>query len=179
MPTILATLDGSALSEAILSKVAGLAKESNAVVTLLMVAQPSKAVLLTRSTEASNVWQAVDVEVAGGGQFGGQAPNEPIAVPHSVETGGQRLERIRDTSEEYLADRAKMLSGQGVQVETHVLIDDDPVKAIIDYASKGKFDVIAMSTHGRSGLNELVHGSVAGAVVKAGVAPVLLLRPSA
>ncbi len=32
--------------------------------------------------------------------------------------------------------------------------------------------------HGRSGLNELIHGSVAEAVVRSGVAPVLMLRPA-
>jgi nucleotide-binding universal stress UspA family protein len=36
-----------------------------------------------------------------------------------------------------------------------------------------------MATHGRSGLREIVHGSVAAAVLRSGVAPVLLVRPKA
>jgi nucleotide-binding universal stress UspA family protein len=51
-------------------------------------------------------------------------------------------------------------------------------KAIIDFARENKVDVIAMATHGRGGLNELVQGSVAAAVVRSGVAPVLLIRPA-
>jgi nucleotide-binding universal stress UspA family protein len=55
---------------------------------------------------------------------------------------------------------------------------ENPAGAIIEYAREHDFDLIAMATHGRGGLTQLVQGSVASAVVKSGVAPVMLIRPS-
>jgi nucleotide-binding universal stress UspA family protein len=50
-------------------------------------------------------------------------------------------------------------------------------REIVDFAREVGFDLIVMATHGRSGLSELVQGSIAEAVLKSGVAPVLLVRP--
>jgi hypothetical protein len=39
-------------------------------------------------------------------------------------------------------------------------------------------DLVVMATHGRSGISRVVQGSVAGRVLRAGVAPVVLVRPA-
>lgn len=57
--------------------------------------------------------------------------------------------------------------------------NSDAVEEITEYAVRNDIDYIVMATHGRTGLGRLVHGSVAAGVVHAGVAPVLLVRPSA
>jgi nucleotide-binding universal stress UspA family protein len=56
--------------------------------------------------------------------------------------------------------------------------DDKPATAIAKHARQGNFSLIAMATHGRGGLSELVQGSVASSVVRSGVAPVVLVRPA-
>ncbi len=48
---------------------------------------------------------------------------------------------------------------------------------ILDYAAGIHADLIAMSTHGRSGISRLVIGSVADEVVRRSHLPVLLVRP--
>lgn len=50
-------------------------------------------------------------------------------------------------------------------------------QSIVDYAKREKVDYIAMSTHGRSGLERLLVGSVAESVLRHAVTP-LLLYPS-
>ncbi len=50
-------------------------------------------------------------------------------------------------------------------------------ETILDYAAGIDADVIAMSTHGRSGLARMVIGSVADEVVRRSHLPVLLVRP--
>ena len=65
------------------------------------------------------------------------------------------------------------------QVDLVVVMDSDAAKAIIGDAKQNPVDLIALATHGRSGLNQLVQGSVAAAVVRSGVAPTLLVRPQA
>lgn len=50
-------------------------------------------------------------------------------------------------------------------------------ETIMDYAMAVDADLIAMSTHGRSGLARMVIGSVADEVVRRSHLPVLLVRP--
>jgi len=50
-------------------------------------------------------------------------------------------------------------------------------ETIMDFASAVGADLIAMSTHGRSGLARMVIGSVADEIVRRARLPVLLVRP--
>ena len=49
-------------------------------------------------------------------------------------------------------------------------------ETIVDYASKNGIDLIVMATHGRSGLQRWVYGSVADKVLRGATGPVLLVR---
>ena len=51
-----------------------------------------------------------------------------------------------------------------------------PKETIPDHARDGRFDLIVMGTHGRSGLSHLVMGSVAERVVRKAPCPVLTVR---
>jgi nucleotide-binding universal stress UspA family protein len=79
---------------------------------------------------------------------------------------------------DFLRAAAQPLEARGFDVQADAVVDGNVSKAIINYARRYKFDLIAMATHGRGGLSDLVQGSVASAVVRSGVAPVLLTRPS-
>lgn len=52
-----------------------------------------------------------------------------------------------------------------------------PADQIVDYAQANTIDLIAMSTHGRSGIGRWVFGSVTEKVLHAGEQPVLVVRP--
>jgi nucleotide-binding universal stress UspA family protein len=65
----------------------------------------------------------------------------------------------------------------GGEAQFEVLHDPDPADAILDFA--GDDSLIAMSTHGRSGLARIFAGSVTTAVVAKTTRPVLVLRPPA
>ncbi len=51
--------------------------------------------------------------------------------------------------------------------------------AIVDEAKRWEADLIVMGTHGRSGLTQLLLGSVTEGVVRSGLTPVLLVRAAA
>jgi len=51
-----------------------------------------------------------------------------------------------------------------------------PADEILAYAEETHCDLIAMSTHGRSGLGRWVYGSVADKVLRGAAVPVLLIR---
>ncbi len=64
----------------------------------------------------------------------------------------------------------------GAQART-VLIADDPAGAILVEAGRRSGTLVAMGSRGRGGLLEATLGSVAKAVVRASIEPVLLYRP--
>jgi nucleotide-binding universal stress UspA family protein len=172
---ILATVDGSPQSRAILPALQKLASETGASVRLLTVAEPESA---TRQ----NPLRVAHVAAGSGGPSIG-VPSlattlEPVGATWA-ETQEQALDRLGVDGREFLDDMAKPLIEAGIDVQLQVLIDTDPARAIIAAAREQDVDVIAMATHGRSGLREVIQGSVAAAVVRSGVKPVLLTRPAA
>jgi nucleotide-binding universal stress UspA family protein len=82
--------------------------------------------------------------------------------------------RERD-AEEYLAPIAAELRGRGVTATWEVRRGLAPAVILATAKSTGA-DVIAMSTHGRSGLGRLLFGSVAEQVLRHADVPVFLMR---
>jgi nucleotide-binding universal stress UspA family protein len=78
-------------------------------------------------------------------------------------------------AEDYVARLATKLQGQGVRVEGKVRYGD-PVEEILDHVTWDHIDLIAMATHGRTGLARVVMGSVAEQVLRRTPVPMLLLR---
>jgi nucleotide-binding universal stress UspA family protein len=80
-----------------------------------------------------------------------------------------------EASHRYLDFMRRQHDGAGVPIE--LLVREGPVAtAIVRAAEEQRIDVIAMATHGRSGLQRVVYGSVAEQVLRSSSKPVLLLR---
>ena len=92
------------------------------------------------------------------------------------------IHQIWDNLQSALADElreyADCLHDDGYNVEV-VIRTGDPAEEIIDFVSHGGIDLVAMATHGRTGLSRLVMGSVATEVLRRVTIPVMLVRPSA
>ncbi|HZU06649.1 MAG TPA: universal stress protein [Chloroflexota bacterium] len=107
------------------------------------------------------------------------------AMPRGVERYDDRVAHLDELVEEeerelaaYLQECARPLVAEGIPVKTCVRLGT-PAEEIIRCADEVGADAIAMSTHGRTGLDRLLHGSVAGTVMRQAGRPVLLYRPSA
>ena len=79
--------------------------------------------------------------------------------------------------EKQLSWIGRELEEAGYAVTSHAEAGE-PAEEIVQYASVADVDLIAMATHGRSGLSKLIMGSVAEKVLRESHVPVLLLRPS-
>lgn len=66
----------------------------------------------------------------------------------------------------------------GAEANYDVLHGRDPATEIADYARRYNASMVAMATHGRSGMSRLAFGSVAMGVVRQAECPVLLHRPA-
>ena len=98
------------------------------------------------------------------------APDVSIAVPMPD------AEELKKEALDYLEGIAARLRQEGVNVQTAVIERDIVADAIVDYAAQNDIDLIVMATHGRSGLSQIVFGSVAESVVRHTPCPVLLIR---
>jgi nucleotide-binding universal stress UspA family protein len=76
---------------------------------------------------------------------------------------------------EYLAPVAADLRRQGVRVTIDAR-RGEPVAEIVAAARETGADLIAMTTHGRSGFGRLLFGSVGEAVLRQAELPVLMMR---
>lgn len=76
----------------------------------------------------------------------------------------------------HLVDVERLLRDEGFRVR-HDVVRADPARAIVEHAAGHAVDLVAMATHGRSGLSRWVRGSVAEEVVRGCSATVLLVNP--
>jgi nucleotide-binding universal stress UspA family protein len=82
---------------------------------------------------------------------------------------------VEGVAQERLASIAAKLGADGLQVETRA-IEGYPPEVIVDEAERSGVDLIAMGTHGRTGLAHLFLGSTAERVVQSADCPVLTVR---
>lgn len=91
----------------------------------------------------------------------------------------RKAERKREAdAQEYLNTTAESLKKDGLPVETELIVNGEPADKILAYAWEKKVDLIVMSTHGRTGFQKWVFGSVANNVLVNSSIPVLMVVPA-
>lgn len=83
---------------------------------------------------------------------------------------------LRDAANNYLEKESALLKEQGYQVSEHI-IQGEAAGEILNLAASVKADLIAMTTHGRSGISRWALGSVAERILHGSEVPVLLVSP--
>jgi nucleotide-binding universal stress UspA family protein len=100
-------------------------------------------------------------------------PNPVLEVPHA--TGKKQTQAAR-----YLARIAKKVRAKSCLVSMEVLVGN-PAEEIIKLVTERQCDLIAIASHGRSGVDKWAHsigayGGVADKVLRASPVPVLLVK---
>ncbi len=163
---ILITLDGSEFAEAILGPIGPLAAFPDVNVHLIEVVNaPSTG--LRRSPLS-------DPQSLGVSPLTGQ-PDSQSTLNRLAETSMQADERTRQVAEDYLRHvSATFFSDNAIR---EVVLAENPAEAILEYARREMVDLIAIATHGRTGLARMMIGSVAAKLLEASVAPLFVIRP--
>jgi nucleotide-binding universal stress UspA family protein len=92
-----------------------------------------------------------------------------------VQLREQELERAKEQAESYLAALKGEFRNKGIKAQTSVL-SGPAVGAIITAAEREGADLIALASHGRTGLAQVFYGSVAAGVLQRADRPLLLIR---
>lgn len=169
---ILVTLDGSQLAERALAAMAPWLKSWGAETSLLTVLDPAEE---HDTVEPGN--RRVDIPP---GYTAAQAlRGVSLEPPHRMaEDRGQALEAVRIAAEDELINQAEAYL-EGVSWAAHVVFARDVPGAIASFAVENGIDLVAMSTHGRSGLGQAIFGSVASEVVRTLHIPAILVGAQA
>jgi len=88
----------------------------------------------------------------------------------------QLTESIRDEVKSYLEEKIRQLKVEGLEKVSYQLLEGDPAAKIIDIARETPDNLVAISTHGRSGIGRWVLGGVTDRVVRHSSDPVLVIR---
>ena len=88
----------------------------------------------------------------------------------------QQIEKMKEDANQYLTVTTKKLANSGVNGRS-VVKEGDAAQEIIRFAKQGNIRLIAMSSHGRSGMRGWVFGSVSNKVIQGGKTSLLLVRP--
>ena len=87
----------------------------------------------------------------------------------------EELKRIKERVTDNLLKAGEPLRKKGINIST-IVSSGNAADEIIKAAEENKADLIAMSTHGRSGLRRLAFGSVTDKVLRRSRVPVLTVR---
>lgn len=147
---ILVPLDGSAYGEASLPHAVAITRGRGGLIVLLRVVSPPV----------------------------GYYPDPVLGQPYVSEVAEKLLKGEEQEAKNYLDMVAERLRAQGVRVQPTVHIGW-PTDSILDEVRSVGADLIVMATHGRTGVGDLLLGSVALDVVRRSGLPLLLVRPDA
>jgi nucleotide-binding universal stress UspA family protein len=146
---ILVPLDGSMLAEEALSYAEDVAQKHGSELILLRVA-------MTNMVSDSMVSQE-------------QGNPEYSAYITEIE------QPILDSAHQYLDGLGHALEQKGLRVQKVIERGGQAASAILTFAQENGVNLIVMSTHGRSGLNRLIYGSVTERVLRGTGVPVLVV----
>lgn len=178
---LLIPLDDSKFSQQIILTVLQYFAADESELTLLRVGNPPEQ--LTRPAQSMPYDYTAPENITG---FGLTAlmTQPPTADEPTIQAGSPEHDVSKSQAHEglkkALADELHEdvlwpLRNAGYEARLEVRFGDDPAEEIVEYVAKDAIDMIAMTTHGRSGLSKLLHGSVAETVLQNVSVPVLLL----
>jgi nucleotide-binding universal stress UspA family protein len=144
-------LDGSSLAEQILPYAIQQALHFNSTVTLLQVTEPSTVGVIT-------------------------APVFKEDVEGETEAVLEQIRKVPRAAETYLDGIAQRYGNSGVHIRYDVVGGLQPGPTIVEYARRNENDLIALTTHGRSGLSRAVLGSTTDHVLREYGSPLLVIK---
>src|ERR1051325_2504886 len=102
-------------------------------------------------------------------------PIPPLAMEGTRYVEVDDVEERREAAKAYLAGLVAEMKAKGIEAETRVR-RGEPGEEILAAAREEDADLIAMTTHGRTGPARLLFGSVAEGVLRHASVPVFLMR---
>ncbi len=86
------------------------------------------------------------------------------------------IKKQKKVSVSHIAKLENLANKVDVSIKSQILKSTSVVKDIVTYAKSRKMDLIVMGSHGRTGVDKLILGSVANGVTQKASCPVLIIK---
>jgi len=88
----------------------------------------------------------------------------------------QIARELKLEAKEYLEKKMRQLEAQGLEEVSYLILEGDPAVEIVDIAQKKPDNLVAITTHGRTGIKRWLLGSVTEHVIRHATGPILIIR---
>ncbi len=100
----------------------------------------------------------------------------PLLNAVAVKLGPAALKRYHDENGKFATKHARAALNRAQIAFEETLVVDEPARAIVKHAEKGRYDLIVMGSRGHGALSNLLLGSVTSKVIAGCAIPVTVAR---
>ena len=95
---------------------------------------------------------------------------------YDARADSELIKKQSKAAKKYMEKLEDAAQKAGIKVKLQILKSTSVARDIVTFAKSRKIDLIVMSSHGRTGLDKLILGSVANGVIQRSKTPVLLIK---
>lgn len=98
------------------------------------------------------------------------------SIGFSMEYSKELLETHSKILKQTFRKLEKMAKEKGIKLSLKILHDPSVSTAILNYVNTSKFDLLVIGSHGRTGINKIILGSVANDIMNKAKCPVMVVK---
>ena len=95
---------------------------------------------------------------------------------YDARADSELIKKQKKVSQKYIEKLESLAEKNNVSVKSQIITSQSVVNDIVNYAKSRKYDLIVIGSHGRTGFDKLLLGSVANGVSQKTRCPVLLVK---
>ncbi|MDH3696983.1 MAG: universal stress protein [Nitrosopumilus sp.] len=98
------------------------------------------------------------------------------SIGFTMKYSEKMLEKYTKTLQKTFSNLESTAKKKSIKISLKILQDPSVAKAITNYVNSHKFDLVVIGSHGRTGLNKMILGSVANSVTQKVKCPVMVVK---
>ncbi len=95
---------------------------------------------------------------------------------YDARADSELIKKQKKVSQKYIEKLESLAEKNNVTVKSQIITSKSVVNDIINYAKSRKYDLIVIGSHGRTGFDKLLLGSVANGVSQKARCPILIVK---
>ena len=98
------------------------------------------------------------------------------SIGFTMKYSEKMLEKYTKTLQKTFSNLESAAKEKNIKISLKILQDPSVAKAITNYVNSHKFDLVVIGSHGRTGLNKMILGSVANSITQKVKCPIMVVK---
>ena len=98
------------------------------------------------------------------------------SIGFTMKYSEKMLEKHTKTLQKTFSNLESAAKEKNIKISLKILQDPSVAKAITNYVNSHKFDLVVIGSHGRTGLNKMILGSVANSITQKVKCPIMVVK---